>query len=84
MRAAIFICAPFLSLLFFPWPAAVVLSLIAAWYEPLIPFAAGIFADALYYTAHGARLPWFTLGGALVSVMAVFVRSRLKAGTIGG
>lgn len=64
----------------FPWPLAALLALTAAWYEPLVPFAAGIFADALYYTAHAARLPWFTVLGALASVLAVFVRSRLRAG----
>lgn len=67
----------------FPWPLAALLALGAGWYEPLVPFASGIFADALYYGAHVARLPWFTVGGALASVLAVFVRSRLAAGTIG-
>jgi hypothetical protein len=67
----------------FPWPLTALLALGAGWYEPLVPFAVGVFADALYYTVHTARLPWFTVGGALASALAVFVRSRLSAGTIG-
>ena len=82
MRGALAVLA-MAGVVLFPWPLAALLALGAGWYEPLVPFASGVFADALYYSSHAARLPLFTIGGALASVLAVFVRSRLSAGTIG-
>ncbi|MHB1163045.1 MAG: hypothetical protein ACYCZZ_00725 [Minisyncoccota bacterium] len=52
--------------------------------EPLLPLSAGLFLDTLYYSSHGAMMPWFTIFGALVTGAALFVRSRLKTGSIGG
>ena len=82
MRGALTVTA-MAGVILFPWPLAALLALAAGWYEPFVPFAGGILADALYYSAHAARLPWFTIGGAAASMLAVFVRSRLSAGTIG-
>lgn len=82
MRGALTVAAMG-GVVLFPWPLAALLALCAGWYEPFVPFAAGVLADALYYTVHTARLPWFTVFGALASALAVFVRSRLAAGTIG-
>lgn len=66
------------SALAFPWPLTAAIAVAASFYEPLIAFAAGVAADAMYYSVHAARLPYLTVGGALVSVAVVFVRSRLK------
>lgn len=74
----------FLSAMFFPWPFTACLALGMALFEPWVPFAAGLFTDTLYYAPHGGSLPFLTISGALVTVAAFFVRSRLKAGIIEG
>jgi hypothetical protein len=74
----------FVSVVFFPWPLSVALALISALAEPLLPLSAGLFFDALYYSPHSAFLPFLTLGGALVTAIAFFVRSRLNTGIIRG
>lgn len=73
----------FLSAIFFPWPLTVCIALGVALFEPLLPLAVGLFVDVLYFVPHGFSLPLFTLGGALVTVAALLVRSRLQAGIIG-
>lgn len=73
----------FLSALFFPWQLTAFLALSMALYEPWIPLAVGIFVDTLYYVPQGTLIPFFALSGALVSLAAFFVRSRLKTGTMG-
>ncbi len=72
------------SVIFFPWPLTAVLMLVSSSLEPLVPLAAGIFADTLYYTPKAGVLPFFTLFGALTTVVALLVRSRLRTGIIGG
>lgn len=77
---------PFLTLasvVFFPWPLSAALALLSASVEPLVPLAAGLFADVLYYTPQGYGLPLFTLFGALCTSAAFFVRSRMRAGIMG-
>lgn len=69
----------FISAVVFPWPLTACLALLASLFEPLTPLAVGIFADTLYYVPQGAFLPAATLGGACVTAIAFFVRSRLKA-----
>lgn len=67
----------------FPWPFTVLLTLAASLLEPLLPLAVGLFADTLYYSPQAGGIPVFTLYGAVATVLATFVRSRLKAGIIG-
>lgn len=69
----------FLSPFLFPWPLTAALALAAAWISPLIPLAVGILVDALYY-AHGATflVPWATVIGGLVALLAAFVRRFLE------
>lgn len=76
--------ATFLSTLFFPWPLTAVLALGVSIFEPLVPAAAGIFMDTLYYTGGQHSLPIFAISGVVVTVAAYFVRSRLKTGIIEG
>lgn len=83
MMRGILTLSAFLSTIFFPWPLTVLLALISALFEPLVPLAVGLFADTLYYTPHVARLPYLTLLGALATVVAFFVRSRIRTSTIG-
>lgn len=73
----------FVSAIFFPWPLTACLALGLAIFEPLVPLAAGIFVDTIYYSSHAGLLPLFTLYGALATALAFFVRSRLKTGIIG-
>lgn len=73
----------FLSALFFPWPLTAILALGVSLYEPLVPLAAGIFADALYYAPFSGTLPVFSFAGMIASGIAFLVRSRLKASIIG-
>lgn len=72
-----------LSAVFFPWPLTAFLALGVAPFEPLVPLAAGILVDTLYYSSSSGSLPLFTIYGALATALAFFVRSRLKTGIIG-
>jgi len=82
MMRGVLILFTFVSVIFFPWPFTALLVLGVAFVEPLVPFAAGLFADTLYYTASAHVWPLFTLAGAAVTIIAVLVRSRLRTSTI--
>ncbi len=71
------------SVIFFPWPLTVLLALVSAPFEPLVPLAAGLFADTLYYAPSSGGFPVLTLFGAIATVAVFFVRSRLSAGSMG-
>jgi hypothetical protein len=73
----------FVSVILFPWPLSVLLTVVTSFFEPLVPIAVGIFADTLYWAPHASTLPIFTLYGLVLSAVAVLVRSRLSAGIIG-
>jgi len=70
----------FISVIFFPWPLTAVLALASSFLIPFLPLAVGLFADTLYYTS---GFPFFTFYGALATGVVLFVRSRLKTGSIG-
>ncbi len=72
----------FVSVIFFPWPLTMFLAVASSFLEPFVPLAIGIFADTLYYTPQ-AGVPFFTIYGALFTIFAFFVRSRLSTGSIG-
>lgn len=71
------------SVICFPWPLAALSALAFAIVEPLVPLATGVFADTLYYAPSAHSLPLFALGGAAVTLVALFVRSRLRTGIMG-
>lgn len=73
-----------LSVIFFPWPLATLLAFFSSLYLPLLPLVTGIFFDTLYYTPAGGAWPLASSIGALVTALALFVRSRLNASIIGG
>lgn len=73
----------FISVVFFPWPLTAFLTLVSALSIPLLPLAIGIFFDTLYYVPQTGLLPLFTLSGAILTALALFVRSRLNARIIG-
>jgi len=82
MMLKICIFAAFLSAILFSWPFTVCLALCVSAFEPIVPLAVGLFVDALYYIPSGGGLPFFTLSGASVTIVALFVRGRLKASII--
>ncbi len=71
-----------ISVVLFPWPLTACLMLGMSLFEPFIPLVAGALFDVFYYVPYGAALPLATLYGALASIVAFFVRSRLVAGII--
>lgn len=81
MRAALTLLT-FVSVIVFPWPFTALLAVAASSLEPLLPLAAGIFTDTLYYSPQAAALPFFAIGGAIVTAAALLVRSRLRTGPI--
>jgi hypothetical protein len=83
MMRGLFAVLALASVLFFPWPVPALLALSIALYEPLLPLAAGLFADTVYFAPHAAFMPYFTLAGLAVTVMSYLVRRRLSAGIIG-
>lgn len=71
------------SVLLFPWPLTVLLGIVAALFEPLVPLAAGILADTLFWTPQLGPIPLFAFFGAITTALAFFVRSRLETSIIG-
>jgi cation transporter-like permease len=72
------------TVIFFPWPFAAAIALMASSIEPLIPLAAGIFADTLYLAPHTSVVPYFSVWGALTTVIVLLVRRWLEASIIRG
>lgn len=73
----------FVSVIFFPWPLAAALAVILALFVPLVPLAAGLFCDTLYYTPAAGSWPLATLLGAVLTLAAFIVRNTLDTGIIG-
>ena len=82
MMRWLFALAACMSIIFFPWPFAAALALISSLFIPMVPLAAGLFADMFYSAPQGSVLSFFTLYGAAATGIALFVRSRLKAGSM--
>jgi len=72
------IAISFVSLLLFPWPFSVILTLAASIYVPFLPIAMGLFADTLYYTSKTEALPLLTLYGAITTGIALIVHNRIS------
>lgn len=83
MMRGILTVGTLLSAIFFPWPVTAVFALLVSFSEPLVPLAAGIFIDTLHYVPGQGEWPLSALFGAVVTILAFFVRGRLKAGSIG-
>ncbi len=66
------------SAFLFPWPLTLVLALISAISEPLVPLAVGMLIDTLYYSG---GWPLGTILGALATSIALFIHSRLRTGS---
>jgi hypothetical protein len=77
MMRGVLALSTFVSAILFPWPLTALLALVASVSEPLIPLAAGLFVDTLYYAPHAGMWPLFTLCGVAATAIAFFVHSRL-------
>lgn len=82
IRNGILTVSTLISVVLFPWPLSVLLALGASFFEPLVPLSAGLLADTLYFAPGAGGLPVYTLYGLVVSVVAVFVRSQMRTGTM--
>jgi len=71
-----------LSVLVFPWPLVACIALGSALTLPFLPLIMGFLTDAFYYAPYGGVFPLATVSGALVTILALFVRSRLLASII--
>ncbi|MFZ1987670.1 MAG: hypothetical protein WAV21_01385 [Minisyncoccia bacterium] len=78
MTRVIFLAAPFLALIAFPWYLAVALSFLGALWVPMLGIAFGIVADALYYTQTAAAFPFGTFVGIFITGSALLLRHFLK------
>lgn len=67
------------SLFLFPRVFAVFFALVAAPFIPAAPLAVGVLADSIYLSPGLHALPLATAFGALASLAAYAVRSRLSA-----
>lgn len=79
IRNGILTISTFVSVVLFPWPLTVLLALVASFFEPLVPLAAGLFADTLYYVPHSGTWPTATLYGFGLSIVAALVRRQLRS-----
>jgi hypothetical protein len=74
----------FLSLFMLPWQASAVLVLAAALVLPMLGVVLGAAADILYFSPHAAPVPFFFLGGAAATLLALlvhrFVKTRIMEG----
>ncbi len=82
MIRGILTCSALISAIFFPWPFTAFLALVSSPIEPFLPFASGIFLDTLYYTPSTGIPPFFAITGAIVTLIAFSVRSRVRTGII--
>lgn len=73
-----------LSAIFFPWPVTALFAVGVSFFEPLVPLAVGIFIDTLHYLPGQGEWPLPTMLGAMATALVLFVRSRLKTGSIEG
>jgi len=83
MMRGLLVILSFVSTILFPWPLTVALALTTAYVAPLAPLAIGLFADTLYYVPPTPPLPLFTFCGLAVTVLAFFVRGRVRTGMMG-
>lgn len=82
IRNALLTLSTLLSVIFFPWPLSALLACITVFFEPLVPLAAALFVDTLYYIPSAGALPVFTLYGFILSITAIFVRSQLRSSSM--
>lgn len=78
MKPALAMLAALLSVLFLPHVLTMAVAVGASFFSPLAPLAAGLLADALFYTPQSYPMPFYTLLGAATSAAALLVRSFVE------
>ncbi|MCR4334079.1 MAG: hypothetical protein NUV60_03675 [Patescibacteria group bacterium] len=82
IRNGILTIGTFVSVILFPWPLSALLAVGASFFEPLVPLAVGLFADALYFVPHVGAWPVYSAWGLILTATALFVRGRLSTSII--
>ena len=82
MQSGLLTLLTFVSAIFFPWPLTAFLAVVVSFFEPLVPFAVGVFADTLYYAPQAGTLPVFALYGLALSIVVIFARTQLRTGPV--
>ncbi len=59
---------------FFPWLYTAVVAIIASARYPLVAFIVGIEIDALYYVHGVTSLPYASVWGIIVMILAILIR----------
>lgn len=75
---------PFVSLLFFPFSISILFACLGAFVSPLIPFAAGLFAEALYGAPQASSVPIYALSGLILTLFAFVVHKFVETSIIKG
>ncbi len=83
MIRIILIAAAFLSPFLFPYPATLILALVASLLLPPVGIMIGLLVDALYYTSGASWLPVGILTGAVLTLLGILVRRFVKTRIIG-
>jgi hypothetical protein len=78
MIRAILLVAAFVSIFLFPYPATFILSFIASLFFPPAALIAGIITDLVYFVPGAYAFPLGIVLGALLSLIAFFVRRFAK------
>lgn len=82
IRGVLIFCA-LIAVVWFPWPYAVVMTLLAAVASPLAPLAVGLFAEGVYFTPHVYAFPIWLMVGALGTSAAFFVHRFVETSIMG-
>ena len=72
------------SPLLFPLGITIILAGVGAIVTPLLPLAVGLIFDALYWHGSASWLPWASLVGALLSIVAFFVHRYVRTSIMYG
>jgi len=65
-----FVVTALLSPFFFTAFTTTLLALVAGAFTPLVPLAAGLLLDTLYWSSGASTVPWYTIYGAVASLGA--------------
>lgn len=77
MYTAFFISALF-SPFIFPWYYTATLAVLASWKYPFAALVVGIEFDVLYLPSHSSFVPFGTIIGVVVTVLAFFIQHIMK------
>ncbi len=76
LTAILFLALASLAPFYFPWPFALLLGAVASLIIPPVAIITGGLLDILYYG--GVGLPYFTIIGILIAIIAFFVQQFVK------